>query len=785
MSDGRNLFLESKRAVLRRAPLTLLWYAGVCCLWAFANPLLAQVWPGRWKGDVDVFEYKGHELCYSKKTVKKKAHLELAYDKSEELYWEMPLFFREPPTSQNGFEWVLFSVKEADNTYQYLLEGKDRTNLSLKRKKAGGKSPERPLKHLKVKGWEWRNLLIKATYNYTESILTLKVSDAGKELDKVEEKLPIKGTFVPVMELNTFFTKRKREKHRYGIPTVSTTQGRVEKLAYTDIEFLEEGKVRIHLNKAVNIEDAKVILDKYTATLKYGASHQELWVDIGARFEPNRTYNFTIQHLKNDRGEVEELSFSVTTENDGGDSTSSSTDSTSTSTDSSSTSTPPPSSSTDKKEKQTQRYMPADLPQSILITELMISPPEDNSPLVGQRYVELYNNSGRDLPLEALSLRYGKKSFPLRERGVFPKNTFLILYPYENAPPRTEAHCLPMEHYPTFASYQFVLQLLVRKREILDELIFSKELYGLGASTKGASLERLSSSEWRRSEDPRGGTPGEFAKMRRFASLSEGAIVVNEIMLTPETTGEKYIEFYNTTDQPIHLEDLYLSYRNLPTAQWKSSLLVSSTTIIPSHGYTVLTPYPEALPRVHEEVDPTTLVEKIDFPPLSPTYTEIELKSRKDNSVIDRAIYRKQWLGDESKDRHKHSLERRASEGDGTQRSSWQKSLKTGTPGRPNSIGAVLSEEPSFWPEDPNITYEQLMTLAPLFPSRLKMSVYSLDGTLLCQDSGASVLDLLRKIQEANAMFPTMILVVRITLDSPNKNLPQLVYAARWLHRTN
>ena len=342
-----------------------------------------------------------------------------------------------------------------------------------------------------------------------------------------------------------------------------------------------------------------------------------------------------------------------------------------------------------------------------------------------------------------------------------------------------------MDHFPSMSG-SFTLALEGRDGQPYDRVVVDDRLHEPGLPKEGHSLERIASDppQWRYSTAPMGGTPGEPSLMRPYAKVAPGELVVSELMLSPESVGEKYIELYNNSSHPVELDGVYLSYRSSPTSSFSHWPLVVSPYTLPPGAFTVLTPYPPALARLYPISDRSTFVERIDFPSLSPTYSEIRLVARADREVVDQVTYRRQWLGDTTADRTKYSLERVSPKSDGTRMSSWRRASEAtrgGTPGRANSA-SVESDPASLWPDDPRLTYKQMMALLPIYGELATLELFTLDGQMIYRKQGREVSDLLRKLQEGRAPLPTLIVVVRVVFTHPDPDFAPLTYSGKWVH---
>lgn len=511
------------------------------------------------------------------------------------------------------------------------------------------------------------------------------------------------------------------------------------------------------LNKPMDASKAEIVCEGFRPTLISGSLPEELIIQLGAAFLPNREYVFEITHLINLQGKEESLRFSV--------------------------------------KGKAESESTTEIPRGIFITEVMADPPTSGI-LKEIRYIELYNNSGADVMMGNLVLQYRSTKYSLPQ-FKWAQGTFAILYPEADTPPSLSALLVPMSAFPALSG-SFSLKLLDYEGWIFDELDFSSRLYGEGYPNGQASIERIAyePAQWRRSDHPNGGTPGMHTTMLPHKEVEPRAIVINELMLSPSGTGEKYIELFNRSKQPIDISHIYLTYVNKEEAvSSKSWLPVSSSQILQPNSYLVLCPFPESLARIFPNHDASTFYERIDFPSISSTYSEVELRSHKNDALIDKVIYRKQWLGENSSDRSGYSLERISPDHDGTQRSSWQRAKSNtpdarigGTPGVKNSVfGSSPNLSPdggyTLWPEHPEIKdIEELNNLLRAFSSFATIEIYSLSGSLLLTAEGEAIRSTIDLISHGQAPIPTMLLLVKVSFTHPEKDPSTITYGAIWLH---
>ncbi len=435
---------------------------------------------------------------------------------------------------------------------------------------------------------------------------------------------------------------------------------------------------------------------------------------------------------------------------------------------------------------------PAPAPlRGLYISEIMADPPGEGD-LEGLKYIELYNASEHILSLSHYRLLYKSTVYALPETEL-PPDAYLVLLSVEDVSSGTIPSAVGMEKFPALSG-SFSLKLIEQvSGEEVDVVRFSGKLYGQGYGRGGASVERLAFSGtddyWCRSQSRRKGTPGSASGMRHPVEVHPSTVIINELMLSPSAGGEKYIELHNKSNQPIALEDLYLRYSNHPDGDRTPWLLVTMPVKIAPGGYVVLTPFPETLVRLYPgSVDATVLVERIDFPSISATYSEIELCAHLDDKVIDRAVYRRQYLGDTSGERTGYALERISPSTDGGQRSSWRRALKDsggGTPGRVNSVHGYVphgDEEAEAWPADPEMDLRTMLRMSRLHPDRLSLDVYALSGQSYLRASGSRALVHLDELLEGASCWNTAVYIVSVRIAGEGE-LHDLYYRAKWLLR--
>ncbi|MDO5036220.1 MAG: lamin tail domain-containing protein [Porphyromonas sp.] len=731
----------------------------------FFLPLTAQEWEGGWQGDRHLFHYESGRITYLDDDFAGSARLWCDYSlpPSGVTAWEFRVEFESLPTGQNGFSLVLFSEERGSYLYQYSLRPEENGRLlSLSRanyhKVEGNRweklSEQTIVSHSVLSpAIAWQSLYMQLRYDPQRGVQLITIGHLDDPV--ISEWFPLMdGVVLPRMELKTHFTSRKKLNYHYYLPVVLHQDKEEPPLQWKEVKVEERGRVLVQLNQPVDVSKAKVLCEGLQPQLFAGATPDQLVIEMGAAFLPDTTYDVEVTGLQTFSGEVASISFVIQTE-------------------------PSKPSS-------------IEVPYGLFITEVMADPP-NSGPLRYLRYIELLNNTDQPVQLGQLQLQYriSKHSLP---PAVLSPGAFAILYPAEELPPTREATLVPLESFPALSG-SFYLALLSGSGAVVDELHFTSRLYGEGEIKGKAALERVGYQPdfWRRSNHPDGGTPGKRTTLVPFRPVPKGSIVINELMLSPKSTGERYIELYNRSSEAVELTDIYLTYANKQEqASAISWIPVRLPQRLEAGAYVVLSPFPEALTLLHPKHDSETFVERIDFPSISPTYSEIELRTHLDDEVIDRVISRRQWLGRKSTDRTGYALERRSPDLDGTLRSSWRRATEEsagGTPGVANSVlglpPAVESDEEGtavLWPEDPELTFEQLAPLLAAYPHLARIELFTLTGQPLMQASGTEVGRLLQQLQHGRVPLPTIILIVQVRLHDPEQTPATLTYRGKHLH---
>lgn len=663
----------------------------------------------------------------------------------EMLSWGLEWHYDKRPSQYNTFQWDLCSEEVADGTYTYTLRPDSRGYaVELVRSFSPTSSPKKPREEvllsqrLSLPDEEWRMLYLRVDYDGRET-LTLRQMTPESGVGAYGSARTLGGRLSGETAMRVRYTSGRMREVWWTEPTIDRDLLR-RSPEVLSAAYLSGGQLRLVLDQPVDRSEAVALVEGKACEMQYGETLATLLVDASSIEEEK--LEVRLSGLRTLAGKLVDVTTTV--------------------------------------ERQSMEISPEG---RLLITEIMIKPPTVG-PLARAQYIELYNGGKSSVDLSRVVLLYRKTKYALPSYTLRP-GSYAVLCP---ADPLLDTSALglviPLGSFPAMSG-SFPLTLQSSEGAIYHRVEVGEQLLEPGLPDEGHSLELVSPDppQWRFSQDYRGGTPGAPALMKPYEEIRKGALVINELLLSPETTGEKFVELYNTSTHPIELESIYLRYRNLPTSSHSAWALTVGPYTLGAGEYVVLTPYPPALERLHPVSDPSTFVERIDFPSLGTTYCEMELIARADHSVVDQAIYRRQWLGDASSDRSRHSLERTSPTTDGTRRSSWRRSSDAsegGTPGRPNSVSG--SADGYEWPEDPSITYEQLRELLPHFSELATLELYDLSGQHVYRCQGESVLQMVDRIKRGIAPLPTMICVIRITIAHPSEDFPDLIYSGRWLH---
>lgn len=701
-----------------------------------------------WRGDTDLLTIEGGRMRITPSAGSAdRAELHGSYSVTprEALSWGIECHYDKRPSQYNTFQWDLFREKAVDGTYTYTLRPDSRGyEVELVRSFSPTSSLKKPREEVLLSqrlsrpDEEWRMIYLRVDYDGRETV-TLRQLTSESGIGSYATARTLGGRLLGETAMKVRYTSGRMREVWWTEPMINRgdIHGSLEVRSST---YLSGGQLRIDLSQPVDRSEAVALVSGKACEVQYGETLSSLLVDASSI--EGETLQLHLSGLRTLSGEIAEVTTTV------------------------------------------ERKAGEGAPDGrLLITEIMVKPPTVG-PLARAQYIELYNDGKTSIDLSRIVLLYRKTKYSLSAYTLRP-GSYVVLCPTDpSLDIKSLGPALPLASFPAMSG-SFPLALQSSDGAIYHRVEVGAELMEPGLEDEGRSVELVSIDppQWRLSQDYRGGTPGTPSLMRPYEVVKMGGLVINEILLSPETTGEKFLELFNSSSHPIELEGVYLRYRNLPTSSHSSWALTVGPYTLGAGEYVVLTPYPPALERLHPVSDPSTFVERIDFPSLGTTYCEMELVARADHSVVDQAIYRRQWLGDSSSDRNHHSLERISPKADGSRRSSWRRSgdaSQGGTPGRANSAsGAAESYE---WPDDPSISYEQLCKLLPLYGELATLELYDLSGQQLYRCRGEAVLRTVDRLKRGLAPLPTTICVIRITIAHPSEDFPDLIYSGRWLH---
>lgn len=720
-------------------------------LWAVAWLVLVALLPEvmaqevAWMGDTDLFVIEEGMISLAPQARgRDQAELRRSYSlrSGESVSWEMECHYDRRPSRYNTFALDLLTLETADGVVTYTLcpdpKGVEVQLLRTIRPVDGARREESLLRlPMAQPDKEWRKVSLRVVYDGKES-MTLSVLSPEGGIRRATTAIRMYGRVDAVMSLRVSYTSSRMESVSWSEPLVRSPHPGGAELRLIRSSVRSDGSIALYLSGSVDITKARARVNGREASVAYG---ERLGVVILRPSSPaTGALEIRLSGLETADGPADELVTTVEPFSD------------------------------------KSRH-------SLLISEIMIDPPSVG-PLAQVPYVEICNKSTSAIDLGRVILRYRATAYELPAVSL-PQGGYAVLHSSRQTLARGRFVRIPMDHFPSMSG-SFTLALEGRDGQSYDRVVVDDRLHEPGLPKEGHSLERLASDppQWRYSTAPMGGTPGEPSLMRPYTKVAPGALVVSELMLSPESVGEKYIELYNNSSHPVELDGVYLSYRSSPTSSFSHWPLVVSPYTLPPGAFTVLTPYPPALARLYPISDRSTFVERIDFPSLSPSYSEIRLVARADREVVDQVTYRRQWLGDTTADRTKYSLERVSPKSNGTRKSSWRRAAvatRGGTPGRANSA-SVESDPASLWPDDPRLTYKQMMALLPIYGELATLELFTLDGQMIYRKQGREVSDLLRKLREGRAPLPTLIVVVRVVFTHPDPDFAPLTYSGKWVH---
>jgi hypothetical protein len=234
----------------------------------------------------------------------------------------------------------------------------------------------------------------------------------------------------------------------------------------------------------------------------------------------------------------------------------------------------------------------------ILLNEVLFNPLAD-----GEDFVEIYNNSEKEIPLNKLYLTSRNNDleltqiYPLTSSKInFEPNTYLALTKDTNGVfPWFTIECpacfLQMEKFPSFNNDEDFVVLLNNEMEVIDEFFYNEEMHmPLLYDHEGISLERISFSaetndntNWHSASTESGyGTPGYQNSQFENEESTKVSVTFEPDAFSPNNDG--YNDTYTINlnlDKPGYLANIwvYNSAGRLVTQLCKNNILGTSDKI--------------------------------------------------------------------------------------------------------------------------------------------------------------------------------------------------------------
>jgi hypothetical protein len=214
-------------------------------------------------------------------------------------------------------------------------------------------------------------------------------------------------------------------------------------------------------------------------------------------------------------------------------------------------------------------------PGDLLINEILFNPVPD-----GADYVEFYNNSEKQIPVNNLYLASRDKNLELEQ--IYPLSSKQIVFEPEGYLALTKdtngvfpwftiecpACFLQMEKFPSFNNDEDYVVLLNNEMEIIDELFYTEKMHmPLLYDREGVALERISfsaetnnTSNWYSASTEAGyGTPGYKNSQFENEDLEKVSVTFSPEAFSPNNDG--YNDIYTidfTTDKPGYLTNIWI-----------------------------------------------------------------------------------------------------------------------------------------------------------------------------------------------------------------------------------
>ena len=322
---------------------------------------------------------------------------------------------------------------------------------------------------------------------------------------------------------------------------------------------------------------------------------------------------------------------------------------------------------------------------SILINEVMYDPNEDES-----EWVEFVNASNDEINLNGWQVAEGSifdspKIFVNEDIIIQPGEYFVIADDTSNGKFANVDSPVFQLNFGELNSTEDIVAIFDLRGALIDSLKYSSS-WGGG---DGYSLERISlqsptnqKANWLSSIISNGSTPGSSNSTIEITQTEERQIVINEIMLEPESDNSEFVEFFNTSEQFVEIANW-----NVEDDSKNNTNLTRNTFTIAPESYfvvaadsSILLNYPEL-----KEFDQLLIANK-----------NLSLNNDDDlillldvfDNVIDSVHYNSAWHNQRVITTKNKSLERINPFIDANDNNNWSTSVaKEGaTPGKANSI---------------------------------------------------------------------------------------------------
>ncbi|MEN8118627.1 MAG: lamin tail domain-containing protein, partial [Bacteroidota bacterium] len=212
-------------------------------------------------------------------------------------------------------------------------------------------------------------------------------------------------------------------------------------------------------------------------------------------------------------------------------------------------------------------------PGDILINEVLFNPVTN-----GSDYVEIYNNSEKQIPLNKLYLASRDKNLELTQvytlsnkKMLFESNTYLALTKDTNGVfPWFTIQCpecfLQMGRFPSFNNDEDYVVLLDNEMQVIDEFFYTDKMHSpLLHNEEGISLERISfsvytndKSNWHSASTESGyGTPGYQNSQFENKDLTKPLVTFESESFSPNNDGynDEYVIKFQL-DKPGYITNI-------------------------------------------------------------------------------------------------------------------------------------------------------------------------------------------------------------------------------------